>query len=201
MTKYSPLFIAASALLFAACTTDTTGLSESLTLEAHPDTNANAAVTITEFADLQCPACKAAKDVVLDDLIAERGDDFRLEFRHFPLSAIHRYAMEAAEATECAGDQGKFWDMVDVIYDNQSQLSSETLDTWGEELGLDMDLYGRCRDSHVKRDAILDQYAEGQSAGVRGTPTFFVNGQQVPSTKEALTNAIDSTMNEQAELL
>lgn len=180
-------------LSLAACV-DTTGLSEETSRVIHPDTGENAIVTVAEFADLQCPACKAAHTQLVKPLVEQYGERIRYEFHHFPLMSIHRYAMDAAQASECAADQGKFWEFVDMAYENQESMSPEAFDQWGEELNLDMDLYKRCRASNIKRDLVQASYDAGREAGVSGTPTFFVNGERVESTMEALTTAIDEKL-------
>jgi protein-disulfide isomerase len=190
--KHTLLAIAAT-LTLAACV-DTTGLSAETSRTSHPSTNANAVVTLEEYGDLQCPACRAAYSQLIEPLIAKYGNQIRFDFKHFPLTSIHRYAMEAAEASECAADQGKFWEMVDLIYTEQEKLSSAQLDVWGEQLQLDMALYDRCRASHIKRDLITDEYDAGKAMGVSGTPTFFVNGERVESTTDAMVNAIDTAL-------
>src|SRR3989338_597285 len=146
------LLLLSALLTLAACGVDTTGLSPESSKTIHPKSNPNAAVTVVEFADLQCPACRAAHLTLVGPLLEQRGQNIRYEFHHFPLSSAHRYAMASAEAAECAADQGKFWEYVDLNYINQDKLNPDTIDDWGEELKLDMDLYRRCRTSHIKRD-------------------------------------------------
>ena len=192
------LLLLAPLVLLAACV-DTTGLTATIHTDAHPETSQNALVTVTEYADLQCPACRAAHGSLVKPLIEKYGTQIAYDFRHFPLRS-HRYAMESAEASECAADQGKFWEFVDHTYLNQPDLSSETLRAWAKELGLDTDLFGRCVDSHIKRKAIQASYEEGLAKGVGGTPTFFVNGQQTTATLEALSAAIDAALDQAAVL-
>jgi protein-disulfide isomerase len=179
-------------LALAACV-DTTGLSAESSRE--PKGNPNGAIVVQEFADLQCPSCKAAQESIVKPLLEERGMLVRFEFRHFPLRSIHRYAIEAAEAAECAADQGKFWEFVDLAYVNQANLSPKAIQEWASTLQLDMDLFERCTDSHIKRDGIMAEYDIGkEQLGVSGTPTFFVNGQRVESTLGAINAAIDAAM-------
>ncbi len=180
-------------LTLAACT-DTTGLSEESSRP--PRGNPNAAVVVTEFADLQCPACRTAHETITLPLIEQYGDQIRLELKHFPLRTIHPYALQAAMAAECAADQGKFWEFVDYAYENQPDLSARALDDWGVALGLDIDLYERCRDSKIKNDTILADYDEGVQAGVGGTPTYFVNGEQVPATYGVLSAEIEAALSD-----
>lgn len=187
-------------LALAACT-DTTGLSPETSRTAHPQTSASAAVVLAEYADLQCPACRAAHETVVPPLLAKYGTQISYEFHHFPLSSIHRYALEAAEAAECAADQGKFWEFADLVFKNQQELSPESLDKWGAELKLDMDLFNRCRDSRIKREMIQSEYDQGRNLGVRGTPTFFVNGEQVEATVDGLSAAIDAALGSAASRL
>jgi protein-disulfide isomerase len=125
-------------------------------------------------------------------LLAQYGSQIRFEFRHFPLRGIHPYALDAAEAAECAADQGKFWEFVDMDYTNQSQLSNKSLKEWAERLGLDMDLFDRCTRSNIKRDTIMADYKAGEDAGVTGTPTYFVAGKKTEATVEALGAAIQA---------
>lgn len=186
-------------MLFVACV-DTTGLTSAIHIDAHPATSQNALVTVTEYADLQCPSCRSAHAVLVQPLIATYGTKISYDFRHFPLSSIHRYAMEAAEASECAGDQGKFWEFVDHAYEHQSDLSSAAIRTWARDIDLDLPLFERCVSSHIKRKAIQASYDEGVAKGVKGTPTFFVNGRQTVATIEALSAAIDAAL-EQAAIL
>ncbi len=186
-------FIASSALLFAACSVDTTGLSEESSRA--PKGNPAASVVVTEYADLQCPACKAAQDSIVQPLLEEYGDRIAFEFKHFPLRSIHRFALEAAEAAECAADQGAFWEYHDVIYARQDMLSSAALRSWAGELGLDEELFDRCVSSGVKRKTILTDFEEGRNAGVQGTPTFFINGERVDSQLGVIREQIDAILN------
>jgi len=189
----STLLTLSLALTLVACI-DTTGLSAE---SSRPSKGSpTALVTVMEFADLQCPACKAAHEQITRQLIAQYGDKINFTFKHFPLRGIHPYAMEAAMASECAADQGKFWEFVDMAFTNQTALKSETLRTWGNALSLDADLFDRCIRSNIKQDTVLADYKEGEKNGVRGTPTFFVNGTVVTSGIAELSAAIDAAYTE-----
>ncbi|MEQ1849721.1 MAG: DsbA family protein [Candidatus Peribacteraceae bacterium] len=190
-----PFITLTLSLVLVACV-DTTGLSaeSSRPLKGNP----SALVLVQEFADLQCPACKAAHEQINGALLEQYGDSIRLEFMHFPLRGIHPYAMEAAEAAECAADQGKFWEFVDMNYANQSSLKSAALREWGAALKLDSALFDRCIESDIKEDTILADYAEGQKMGVNGTPSYYVNGKKVGSSVEELGAAIDAAATEAA---
>jgi protein-disulfide isomerase len=193
MKRFLPLSLAVLTLALAACV-DTTGLSPTSSRTPNPKTNANASVVVTEYGDLQCPACKGAYTLLVGPLIEKYGMRIRFEFKHFPLQTVHQYAMLAAEASECAADQGKFWEFVDMNYLHQEDLSRDRPAVWAKDLGLDADLFDRCAKSHIKRKEILADYDEGVAKGVQGTPTFFVNGEQVNSTMEDLSAAIDAQL-------
>ncbi len=177
----------------AACGVDTTGLKPESS--RGPAGNANAAVTVVEFGDIQCPACRGAYLTLEKPLLEKYGQQIRFDFKHFPLQALHPYALELAQASECAADQGKFWEFIDVAYTNQldlEKLGHNAASTWAGGLGIDMDLFNRCVSSHIKKDTVLADYDEGTKAEVQGTPTFFVNGQKTEATMEALSAAIDA---------
>lgn len=184
--------IGISALL-VACGVDTTGLSSDSSRPMKG--SASAGVTVTEFGDFQCPACGSAYAIINKPLEEKYENTVRFEFKHFPLRNIHQYAYESAQAAECAADQGKFWEFVDIDYANQKDLSSETLRTWGIALGLDADLYDRCIRSEIKGSTVMADMAEGEKLGVQGTPSYFVNGVRVQqNTLEAIGSAIDSAL-------
>lgn len=178
--------------LIAGCGVDTTGLSAESSKT--PKGSASAAVTVTEYGDLQCPACQGAHTLVNKPLLEKYGNRIRFEFKHFPLQTIHPYAMEAAMAAECAADQGKFWEFLDMNYEKQKELNSSALRAWAESLGLDKDLFDRCVRSRIKKDAVLAEYKEGEAKGVNSTPTYLVNGTKVTSSIEALSAAIDEAL-------
>lgn len=182
-----------ASLLLGACGVDTTGLSA--TSAKTPKGPASAAVTLTEYGDLQCPACKAAHEMLTKPILATYSGKIRFEYKHFPLRSIHVYAYEAAQASECAADQGKFWEFVDLDYAKQDALNSATLRDWAAELKLDTALFDRCVKSGIKGDAVLAEYAQGEKLGVDSTPTYFVNGVRVQSnTIEAMKAAIDAAL-------
>lgn len=179
-------------VVLSACGVDTTGLSETSAKPVlGPDTSS---VTVTEYADFQCPACASAYTLINKPLEEKYAANVRFAFKHFPLRAIHPYAYEAALASECAADQGKFWEFVELNYANQKDLSSEALRSWGTALGLDADLYDRCIRSEIKGDAVMSDAEEGEVMDVQGTPSYFVNGQRVQSSLEAISAAIDQEL-------
>jgi protein-disulfide isomerase len=135
---------------------------------------ASARVTVTEFSDFQCPACR--RGVTTVKRIQEvYGDKVRIVFRDFPL-AMHPNAAKAAEAARCAGQQGKFWEMHDRLFANQRSLQPDGLKQLAAGLGLNQAQFDECLDSGRHSAAVRKDMEEGRRGGVRGTPTFFVNG-------------------------
>jgi len=194
-TRFFLPSLVGSLLFFSACSVDTTGVSESSTRPPHPKSNPNASVVVTEFIDLQCEACRAAQTKIIEPMLAQYGDRIRYEVMHFPIFPNHRYSIEAAEAAECAADQGKFWEFEEMDYKNQDDLGPAALTQWAKDLKLDMDLYERCRKSNLKLPIIEATQKAGEDLGVNGTPTFFVNGQLVKSTIGAIGEAIENPPN------
>jgi protein-disulfide isomerase len=137
---------------------------------------AHARVTVVEYGDLECPNCKQAAPVV-KLLLHKFPDQLRFAFRHFPLEGIHPNAELAAEAAECAGAQGRFWDMHDLLFDNQSHLQRKHLAAYAEELQLDMARFTSELDDHIYLQRVREHLASGNESGVRSTPAFFINGQ------------------------
>jgi protein-disulfide isomerase len=191
--RRSSLFPLAMLVTLAACSVDTTGVSETSTKK--PTGNPNATVLVEEFGDFQCPACGAADTVIVRPLLKEYGSKIRFEFKQFPLTQIHEYARSAAEASECAADQGKFWEFHDKVYDNQQSLSTSMLRDTAGSLGLDLDLFDRCMKSKLKRGVIDKDFADGEARNVNSTPTFFVNGKKIdPNTLENIKAATEEAI-------
>jgi predicted DsbA family dithiol-disulfide isomerase len=139
--------------------------------------SATAPVTIVEFSDFQCVFCRRAQ-TVLGELLARYGDDVRLVHRDFP-SPRHPMARAAAEAARCAGDQGKFWEYHDMLFQGQPTLTEGDLGRLSREVGLEAEPFTTCLTSGRHRDAIDADLREGKRSFVEGTPTFFVNGRPV----------------------
>ena len=153
----------------------------------------DAAVTVVEFTDYQCPSCAAAQPV-LDKLIAEYGDRVRFVVRDFPLQ-MHADARKAAEAAEAAREQGKYWDFTAILFRNQSALKPEQLKQYAQVLGLDRAKFDAALEDGRFAEKVERDYIDGQKFGVTGTPTFFVNGRRAKdSTYDALKAAIEEAL-------
>lgn len=142
-------------------------------MEEHTKGNHNAAVTIVEFSDFQCPYCRAVQPT-LEQLMQEYPDDVKLIYRHFPLPS-HQYAMKAAEASECAADQEKFWEYHDLLFENQDALHASALKDYAKRLGLNTTAFNACLDSGAMQQRIEIIVKNGVEKGVTGTPTFLIN--------------------------
>lgn len=138
--------------------------------------NADAPITIVEFSDYQCPFCKRHFTNTLSVLKTNYIDTgkVRYVFRDFPLDSIHPYARKAAEAAHCAGDQGKFWDMHDVMFTNQGELMQENLKGFARDMKLDVEAFNACLDGGKYAKTVEADVAAGSAAGVTGTPKFFI---------------------------
>jgi protein-disulfide isomerase len=141
----------------------------------HVQGPADAPVTLLEYGDYQCPYCGAAHPIV-KALQRHLGGNLRFAFRHFPLATIHEYAEGAAEAAEAAGAQGKFWQMHDMLFENQPALDFESLVGYAEELGLDVERFATDLENQVHAPRVREDFISGIRSGVNGTPTFFING-------------------------
>lgn len=150
-----------------------------ITKNDHVRGNFNAPITLVEFSDFECPFC-GRHYPTLNKILSDYQDKVRLVYKHFPLSNIHPNAQKAAEASECADEQGKFWEYHDKIFENQAAgYSVEKFKTWATDLNLDSNKFNSCLDSGKYATKVNIDAQEGQSKGVQGTPATFVNGQLV----------------------
>lgn len=152
--------------------------------------NSQASILVEEFADFQCPACRYASQY-LPAIEQKYGYQVKFSFRHFPLTTIHQYALRAAVASECANDQGKFWEYHDELFARQADLSNALLPEIANTLGLDMASFNACLDDKARLDIVRADMAEGDRRGVNATPTFLVNGEktdlgQLPAKLDSL---------------
>jgi protein-disulfide isomerase len=135
-----------------------------------------APVTLVEFSDFQCPFCARSQET-LRELEERYPGKLRFVFRHFPLDS-HRDASQAAEAAECAGDAGKFWEMHDLLFAT-ARFGGDTLQQHAGTLGLDAETFDQCVSSRAKASIWQRDKQAGESLGITSTPTFFVNGRVV----------------------
>jgi protein-disulfide isomerase len=146
--------------------------------EVHIRGNPNAKITLVEFSDFECPFCERHYHT-LKQLLKKYKDKIKLVYKHFPLD-IHTNARKAAEAAECAGEQGKFWEYHDKLFDNfYNKYSIEKFKKWASELNLDTKQFNKCLDSGKYSEKVQKDFEEGISKKVNGTPTTFINDQIV----------------------
>ncbi len=137
-----------------------------------------APVTIIEFSDFQCPFCRTVVPTV-KELIRQYPTTLRWAFRDFPIASLHPKAPKAAEAARCAGEQGKFWEYHDLLFDSQTQATVEDFKQFADQLKLDPKNFEQCLDSGKQQAAVQSDVEEGARLGITGTPTFFINGRML----------------------
>lgn len=137
--------------------------------------DAEAPVTIVLYSDFECPSCKIARDT-MSALLADQKGNVKFVYRHMPLSQIHTNAQKAAEAAEAAGAQGKFFEMHDIIFENQDKLSLDDLKRYAEEIEVsDLDRFKRELDEGVYAEKVEEDRESGLDSGVTGVPTYYIN--------------------------
>lgn len=136
----------------------------------------NAPLTIVEFSDFQCPYCARFRSETFEQIKKQYIDKGKVKFvyRDFPLSSIHPLAQKSAEASECANEQGKFWEYHDKIFLNQASLSANNLKQWATDLKLDTNKFNNCLDSGKYTSEVSDDLKDATAAGGQGTPYFIV---------------------------
>ncbi len=137
---------------------------------------ADAAVVIVEFSDFQCPFCSRFSTETMPSIKEAYGDKVRFIFRDFPLSAIHPYAQKAAEAGQCAHEQGLFWQYHDLLFTDPNALAVPNLKSFAEQGGADTAQFNDCLDSGKYQNEVLLDLRDGQTSGISGTPGFVING-------------------------
>ena len=157
--------------------------------------NKNASVNIIEFSDFQCPYCSSFHKT-MQQVMKNYPDDVKWVYKHFPLDSIHPYARKAAEASECAAEQDKFWEYADKLFDNQSSINQNYFSKAAGEIGLNTNQFDKCLDSGKYKSRVDADYQQGIKAGVRGTPGNFINGQSVPGALpyEQMESIIDNLL-------
>ena len=159
--------------------------------------SADAPVTIVEFSDYQCPSCKRAQPV-LEQVLQEFKGKVRLVHKDFPVPS-HKGARPAAEAARCAAAQGLFWEYHDLLYLAVPDFSREDLVRYAGRLSLDRDAFTACIDARQFREQVEADVAEGRAIGLKGTPTFLVNGNVIVGAhpievfREAVRGALKET--------
>ncbi len=136
----------------------------------------DAAITIIEFSDYECPFCRRWHQEVLPLIQAKYGDQVRLVYRDFPLYSIHANAGPAAEAANCAGDQDRYWEFSDLLFSGEMALGRAAYEAYADNLSLDLEAFTQCLDDQRYKDEVDADFAYASELGVRSTPTFFING-------------------------
>jgi protein-disulfide isomerase len=154
----------------------------------------NAPIEIIEFSDFQCPFCLRANPIVTQ-VLNTYGDRIRFVYRHYPLPN-HPNARPAAEASQCANEQGKFWPYHDKLFASEGRLDDADLRRSAAEVGLDPAKFSACLDGHRFKADVDDDIAAGDEAGVSGTPAFFINGRVLTGAQpfDAFKRVIDDEL-------
>lgn len=142
----------------------------------------NAPITIVEYGDYQCPACGNVYNMA-ENVLREYGGKIKLEYRHFPLP-FHEFAAKASIAAECAGEQGKFWQMHEKLFKNQQNIKESDLEKYAQEIVPDFEKFKICFDANGYLDKINKQKSMGEEGNISGTPLFFVNGRAIENSKD-----------------
>ncbi len=146
-----------------------------ITDKDHIRGNKDAKVTLVEFSDFQCPYC-SRHEPTMTQALTEYKDKIRVIYKHFPLESIHPFARAAAEASECAAEQGKFWEYHDELFNNQDKFANDYFGEAAKQLGLDTNKFNACVTTNKGKAKVDADYQQGIQAGVQGTPQTFVNG-------------------------
>ena len=174
-------------------------LSEPVGAKDHAQGPANAPVTLVEYGDYECSHCGEFYPV-MKEVQEIMGDKLRFVFRNFPLSKMHPHATIAAAAAEAAGAQGKFWEMHDMLYENQQDLGARALRGYAEKLRLDVERFMDDVNSETYVHRVRNDFKTGMMSGVNGTPSLFINGERYDGERdlESLLEALQSIMNKRA---
>lgn len=155
----------------------------------------HARVTLIEYGDFECPTCKVAAPTI-KMLMDQFPNQIRFAYRHFPLEDAHPHALLAAEASESAAAQGKFWPMHELLFRNQAHLKDKDLHRYALEVGLDMVRYTAEMDDHIYLQRVREHIESGRRSHIRATPSFFVNGvvQDISFGMVALHKAVEAAV-------
>ena len=168
------VFVAIGAMLLFNVAPTTTGYSVG---SENVLGSENAKVTIEEYSDFECPFCGRAEPTI-KQILEKYPNDVKLVYKHYPLPS-HKSAWKAAEASECAVEQNKFWEYHDVLFANQNELYVPMLKDYAKQVGMNSDTFNRCLDSGMMFGKVKADQEEGAQKGVTGTPAFFVNGKLI----------------------
>ncbi|MGI4828706.1 MAG: DsbA family protein [Janthinobacterium lividum] len=169
-------------------------LTKPVSAQDHVQGSADAACTLLEYGDFQCPSCGQAYEIV-KSVQKHFGDKLRFVFREFPLE-MHEFAEPAAETAEFAAKHDKFWPMHDQLFENQDQFSEELFTELAEGLKLDPKALAKSLEECEFEERVEQDVESGDASGVHGTPTFFINGKQLEGSydEQSLIQAIDAAM-------
>ncbi len=138
---------------------------------------ADAPIEFVEYGDFECPHCGRAAGII-NEIRSTLGDRLRFAYRHFPLAKMHPYARLAAQASEAAAAQGKFWEMHDILFQHGEELEPASLVEYAEAIGLDIPRFESELAAEKYAARVQEDLASGVRSGVNGTPTFFINGKR-----------------------
>jgi len=155
----------------------------------HTQGSARAIVQLVEYGDFECPHCGAAYPIV-KAIQQAMGAKLSFAYRHFPLTRIHPHAEHAAEVAEAAGEHHKFWEMHDLLFENQDALEDEQLVAYAERLGIDSAWVTQALQAERFQPRVRADFASGVRSGVNGTPTFFINGFRYDGGADTLLDAL-----------
>jgi protein-disulfide isomerase len=199
----SPLRKVANMLGIGAAQSESPATSQTATLTpggGHFRGPESARLTLVEFGDYQCPSCGAYHPVV-QELLRRFPKDLRLEFHHYPLISIHPNAMAASLAVEAAGEQGKYWEMHDLVFDHQEEWSRSpnpepNFLALANQIGLDPNKFMQSMRSPATQDRVLQDVVRARDAHVEAVPTFFIDGQMVdrPASLNEFMNVITTRL-------
>ena len=169
-------------------------------IEDHMMGKLNASVILVEYGDFQCPHCGAAYPI-LKEIEKKFKDSIAFIFRHFPLSESHPMALPAAISAEAAANQGRFWQMHDLIFENQYRLSPQTLLHLAETLKLDMKTFQKDIQNPKLSEKVEANFESGIQSGVNGTPSFYINGSKFNGSYDflSLSHAVEEGLSEPQE--
>ena len=166
-------------------------LKPAVNSDDHHQGNVNAAITLVEYGDFECPYCGRAHPLI-KRLLKEKGKELHFVFRNFPLREIHPHAYMSATAAEAAGKQRKFWEMHDLIFENQDKLNANYLLSLAEGLSLNLEQFAKDSKSKEVQNKIEMDFESGIRSGVNGTPTFYINGHRLLTYDETYESLLDA---------